>query len=315
MEYLSSFFEQVRGVLDYPLFFLGKNPINLSLILFIIISITLLLFLASFIKRLLQNKILARYNVDIGVRQSVSTIIRYVIIVIGLTIIIQATGIDLSFLAIVAGALGIGIGFGLQNITNNFVSGLVILFERPIKVGDRIEVITESDEKISGDVIDISSRATTIITNDNISIIVPNSNLISSTVINWSHNDRKVRFNFKVPVHYKEDPEKVKELLIEVALENDGVLKNPPPDVLFDDFGDYELGFILRVWTSKYIQKPGVLKSQLYYAVSKKFRENNIEIPFPQRDLHLKSGFENFGKSHNVEKVEDKDKDKDKDKK
>ncbi|MBS4013646.1 MAG: mechanosensitive ion channel [Bacteroidetes bacterium] len=297
MEYLVSLYEKVREVIDYPLFYLGKNPINLSLILFVIISITLLFLLASFIKRLLQNRILARYNVDIGVRQSVSTIIRYVIIVIGLTIIIQATGIDLSFLAIIAGALGIGIGFGLQNITNNFVSGLVILFERPIKVGDRIEVITESDEKISGDVIDISSRATTIITNDNISIIVPNSNLISSTVINWSHNDRKVRFNFKVPVHYKENPETVKKLLVEVALENDGVLKSPPPDVLFDDFGDSELVFILRVWTSKYIQKPGVLRSQLYYAVYKKFNDNNIEIPFPQRDLHLKSGFEKIGKS------------------
>jgi small-conductance mechanosensitive channel len=296
MEYLMSFYEQVREALNYPLFSLGKNPINLSLILFIIISTTLLFIISSFLKRLLQNRILVRYNLDIGVRQSVSTIIRYVVIVLGLTIIIQATGIDLSFLAIIAGALGIGIGFGLQGITNNFVSGLVILFERPIKVGDRIEVITESDEKISGDVIDISSRATTILTNDNISIIVPNSNLISSTVINWSHNDRKVRFNFKVPVHYKEDPERVKKLLVEVAIENDGVLKSPPPDVLFDDFGDSELVFILRVWTSRFIQKPGVLKSQLYYAVYKKFKDNNIEIPFPQRDLHLISG---FGKDSN----------------
>ncbi len=297
MEKLRSIIEFAGNVLNYTLFKLGDSEVTLSLLLFLIISITLLIYLAGRVKILLQNKILSKKTLDIGVRQAVSTIIKYIIVIVGLIIIIQSTGIDLSFLAILIGAFGIGIGFGLQSITNNFVSGIVILFERPIKVGDRIEVTNPSGETLNGDVIDISSRATKILTNDNIAIIIPNSNLITSTVINWSYNDRRVRFNYQVPVHRKENPETIKKLLLEVAAENEGVLKNPPPDVLFEKYDDSKLVFIFRVWTTKFIQKPGVLKSQLYYAVFKKFRENNIEIPFPQRDLHLKSGFEKFMKS------------------
>ena len=292
-------YRSVMDFLQYPVFPLGKEDVTLASLLFLVISLILLFYLSSKFRNLLQNRILARYNIDIGVRQAISTIVRYIILVLGLVIIIQSAGIDLSFLAILAGALGVGIGFGLQNITNNFVSGLVILFERPVKVGDRIELTNPAGDTISGDVINISARASTIMTNDNIAIIVPNSNLISSTVINWSYNDRKVRFRFPVGVHYKEDPEKVRKLLMEVALENDGVLKTPPPDVQFHEFGDSSLNFLLRVWTSKYIQRRGYLQSQLYYAIHKKFKEHNIEIPYPQRDLHLRSGFEPIQKNNN----------------
>ena len=292
-------YRSVMDFLQYPVFPLGKEDVTLASLLFLVISLILLFYLSSKFRNLLQNRILARYNIDIGVRQAISTIIRYVILVVGLAVIIQSAGIDLSFLAILVGALGVGIGFGLQNITNNFVSGLVILFERPVKVGDRIELTNPAGDTISGDVINISARASTIMTNDNIAIIVPNSNLISSTVINWSYNDRKVRFRFPVGVHYKEDPEKVRKLLMEVALENDGVLKTPPPDVQFHEFGDSSLNFLLRVWTSKYIQRRGYLQSQLYYAIHKKFKEHNIEIPYPQRDLHLRSGFEPIQKNNN----------------
>lgn len=288
MESIKSFFFSSKEFIQEPLFNLGKSTITLSTILYLIISIYLLFFLSSKLKKLLADRILAKYNVDIGVRQAISTILRYVIVTLGLIIIIQTAGIDMSFVTVLAGALGVGIGFGLQNITNNFVSGIVILVERPVKVGDRIEVNTHSGDKISGDVINISSRATTILTNDNISVIVPNSNLITSAVINWSYNDKRVRFNFLVPVHYSEDPELVKKILLEVARDNDGVLKTPIPDVLLDEFGDRSINYILRVWTSRYIQKPGVLRSQLYYAIVKKFRENNITIPYPQLDLYLK---------------------------
>jgi small-conductance mechanosensitive channel len=278
--------------LQHPVFTLGKEDVTLASLLYLVVSLILLFYLSAKLRNLLQNRILARYNIDIGVRQAISTIIRYIILVVGLAIIIQSAGIDLSFLAILAGALGVGIGFGLQNITNNFVSGLVILFERPVKVGDRIELTNPAGETINGDVINISARASTILTNDNIAVIVPNSNLISSTVINWSYNDRKVRFRFPIGVHYKEDPEKVRKLLVEVAMENDGVLKTPPPDVQFFEFGDSSLNFLLRVWTTKYIHRPGFLKSQINFAIHKKFKEHHIEIPYPQRDLHLRSGFE-----------------------
>ncbi len=235
---------------------------------------------------MLVKKVFARYNMDVGVSQAVATIIRYVLVTLGFVIILQSVGINLSTLGILIGALGIGIGFGLQNVTNNFISGIIILFERPVKVGDRIEV-----GDVAGNIIKISARSTTIITNDNIAIIVPNSEFTGSTVINWSHNDRNVRFNFPVGVSYNEDPENIRKLLLEVANNHPGVLKNPPPDVLFDDFGDSSLDFNLRVWTFDFSDRPKVLKSQLYYEIFKKFKEHGVEIPFPQRDLHLKSGF------------------------
>jgi small-conductance mechanosensitive channel len=130
-----------------------------------------------------------------------------------------------------------------------------------------------------------------VVTNDNITIIVPNSQFIDSQVINWSHHDRNIRFNIPIGVAYKENPERVREIVIEVAKQNDGVLKSPAPDLLFSEYGDNSIDFFLRVWTSEYINKPKVLKSQLYYEIFKKFKEEGIEIPFPQRDLHLKSGF------------------------
>jgi len=230
------------------------------------------------------HNVLAKSSLDLGTRTAIGTITRYSIILIGLMIILQTVGIDLSTITVLAGALGVGIGFGLQNITNNFVSGIIILFERPIKVDDRIEV-----GNITGDVVRISMRATTIVTNDNISVIVPNSEFISSKVINWSHNDRNVRFNIPVGVSYNEDPQKVKELLLSVANDNDAVLKEPLPDVIFSEFGDSSLNFVLRVWTSTLIQAPKVLKSQLYFEIFKRFREVGIQIPFPQRDLHIKN--------------------------
>ncbi|MDO8899569.1 MAG: mechanosensitive ion channel, partial [Bacteroidales bacterium] len=138
------------------------------------------------------------------------------------------------------------------------------------------------------------------ITNDNIAVIVPNSDLVNNRVINWSHTNRDIRLNFPVGVSYKEDPEIIRKLLIEVADSNTGVLQKPKPDVLFDSFGDSSLNFMLRVWTAEYSDMPKVLKSQLYYAIFKKFKENNIEIPFPQRDIHLKSGFEEKRKENNL---------------
>lgn len=282
---LVQLFLKVISFFTYSFFALGGFEVSLWSVFKLVVSIAILLYITRKLTKLLVDQILPRYRLDIGIRQSIGAIVRYIILIIGLYIIISTAGINLSALGVLAGALGVGIGFGLQNITNNFISGLIILFERPIKVGDRIEV-----GDVNGDVVRISARATTIITNDNISIIVPNSEFISSTVINWSHNDRMVRFRFPVGVSYSEDPDQVKQLLLEVMKENKGVLRNPPPDVWFDEFGDSSLNFNLMVWTSEYIQRPKALRSQLYYAIFKKFKEHEIEIPFPQRDLHIRSG-------------------------
>jgi small-conductance mechanosensitive channel len=284
---INDFWSKLQELLNVVIFDIKGSNFTLLTLLFIIISSILLVFLSKRISRLLVRKVLNRYIKDTGVTDSIGTIFRYSIIVIGFITIFQSAGFDLSTLGLLAGALGVGIGFGLQNVTNNFISGIIILFERPIKVGDRIEV-----GDINGDVHSISMRSTTVITNDNISVIVPNSEFINSQVINWSHNDRRVRFKFPVGVSYNEDPEKVREIVLKVANEHPGVLEDPGPDLWFEGYGDSSLDFYLTVWTSSFIQRPGVFKSQLYYSIFKKFTEHKIEIPFPQRDLHLKSGWE-----------------------
>jgi small-conductance mechanosensitive channel len=278
-----NFINDIKEFLNIPINF-GNTQVTLWSILYFLILLFLLFYVTSKIRKWVVYKLLSKSKIDIGVRIAVGTIIRYIVLVIGIIIVLQSAGINLSAITVLAGALGVGIGFGLQNITNNFVSGIIILFERPIKVGDRIEL-----GDVSGDVISISMRSTTIVTNDNISIIVPNSDFISSKVINWSHTDRNIRFNFPVSVSYNEDPQNIKKLLLEVVTDNKSILNEPKPDVLFKGFGDSSLDFNLRVWTREYINRPNVLRSQIYYAVFEKFKKHNIEIPFPQRDLHIKN--------------------------
>jgi len=284
---VNRFLELLNDLINYRLFTMGESKVTLGLIFTLIFSIVALLIISEWIKKFLVTRILKNYKIERGTRQSVGTIVKYILIIAGMFSILQTTGIDLSAFGILVGALGVGIGFGLQNITNNFISGLIILFEQPIKVGDRIEV-----GDIAGDVLKISARSTTVLTNDNISVIIPNSKFIDDQVINWSHNDRRIRFNFPVGVSYKEKPEKVKEILIEVALNHQGILKDPRPDVLFDEFDDSSLNFFLRVWTSEFVNKPQVLKSELYYEIFRRFSEEGIEIPFPQRDIHIITGGE-----------------------
>jgi len=269
-----------------------KPALRIFDVIRLVFLMTLLVFLSGKLKTIFVKQILSKYSDDIGVSQSIGTIIQYFFIIMGAFVVIQSSGINLGSLNVLAGALGVGIGFGLQNIANNFISGLIILFERPIKVGDRIEV-----GNVTGDVVKISSRASTVSTNDNISIIIPNSELINKQVINWSHNDRRIRYHVPVGVSYKEDPEFIRKIILEVADENKDVLKRPAPEVLFIGYGDSSIDFDLLVWTSSYIDKPIILRSQLYYEIFKKFKEHKIEIPFPQRDLHLKSGWPNTNKA------------------
>lgn len=278
--------------LNIPLFEIGAAPVTLWTIVSLVVLFVLLLWLTKKLKNLIVLKLLANSRIDIGVRQATGSIVRYVILAIGFVVILQTVGIDLSTVTVLAGALGIGVGFGLQTITNNLVSGLILLFERPIKIGDRIEV-----GQVTGDVVDISARATTVITNDNIAIIIPNAEFIASTVTNWSYTTRDVRFNFPVRVSYREDPEAVRTLLLEIADSHPGVLKDRKPDVLFQEFGESSIHLIFRVWTRDYTDRPGVLRSELNYAISRTFREHGIEIPYPQRDIHIKDGSLTVGTS------------------
>ncbi len=285
MDRITDFFEPLGAFTEIPLYSIGNTTITLGTMLYLTVLVVALFYITGILKRWVVERLLSRSQVDLGVRHAIGAIFRYVVVALGLIIILQTAGIDLSALTVLFGALGIGVGFGLQSITNNFVSGIILLLERPIKVGDRIEV-----GNVNGDVINISPRATTIVTNDNIAIIVPNADFISSKVVNWSYTNRNVRFNFPVGVSYGSDPEQVRRVLLDVARAHQGVLKEPGPSVLFDGFGDSSLNFLLRVWTRDFSTVPGVLRSELYFAISLAFKEHGIEIPFPQRDLHIKSG-------------------------
>ena len=291
MEYFKDFISRFLNLIseflllfNRTLFKIGDSEISIGTIFVFFGSFYLLVIVSKNIRSILLNKILARSKLKKSFRESIANGVRITMMLIGTIIIIQAVGIDLSALSLLAGALGVGIGFGFQKVTDNLISGLTILIEEPIKVGDRVEV-----GEVSGDIVNISLRSTTIVTNDNISIIVPNSEFISSQVINWSHNNRIIRFRLPVGVSYKEDPEIIKKLLLEVADENPNVQKEPKPKVFFEKFGDSSLDFKLGIWTSSHTDKPEFIRSEINFAIFKKFQENNIKIPYPQRDVHIKS--------------------------
>jgi small-conductance mechanosensitive channel len=249
----------------------------------LLVAIFILAWLSKRLKNFLVNKVLIRYNEDIGVRQSMGTIARYIFFVLGLFVLIHASGIDLSGLALVGGALGVGIGFGLQNITNNFVSGIVILLERPVKLGDRIEV-----GGTSGDVVSISARATTVVTNDGISVIIPNSELISTRVTNWSLTGKMVRFKIPIPVPYGTDQDLIVKLLLEVAKEDPNVATEPATSIRLKEFAPSSIIFELVIWTSKLMQRQGMMRSRMNMAIYRKFNENGIAMPFPQMEVSMK---------------------------
>lgn len=282
-----NFVEKLKDVMNFVIFDVKGSNFTLLTLIYLLVSSVVLVFVAKKITYFLENKFFATRITEKGNRSAIVTIIRYLILLFGFLFIFKSAGFDLGAFSWLLGALGVGLGFGLQNITNNFISGIIILFERPIKVGDRIQV-----GDISGDVVAISMRSTRIITNDNISVIVPNSQFINGNVTNWSHNDRLVRFHYPIGVSYKENPEEVKKIVLSVAENHEGVLKSPAPALWFVEYGDNSLNFELVVWTSTYIQKPVVLKSELYYIIFKEFEKHNIEIPFPQRDIHIRSGLE-----------------------
>jgi len=275
----------LSGILGFPLMHFGGVEVTLGLLVYVALLFWLLVFVTGRLKNFFLRRFLTGSDEDMGVRQAAATIVRYCVVVLGSFVILQTAGIDLSALLLVAGGLGIGIGFGLQNAISNFTSGLIILFERPIKVGDRIDV-----GEVTGDVTNISLRATTIRTNDNIFILVPNSEFTDSRVTNWTYSDRDIRISAPVGVSYSSDAEKVRDILLSVASGEEGVLKDPPPEVLFTEYGESSLNFNLLVWTREFITRPSVLRSRLNFAIQKKFRENGIEIPYPQRDLHIRSG-------------------------
>ena len=275
---------RLHQFLTQPFLTLGGLPITAFFLMKVTTFVVLLILVSHATMSLLQNRILTYTPLEEGQRYAVARVVSYLLFILGTTIGLQSLGVNLNSLVVVGGALGIGVGFGLQAIVSNFVAGLVLLVEQPLKLGDRIDV-----GGTFGDVVRLRGRSTWIQTNDNVVIIVPNSEFINQRVINWTANDRQVRISLRIGVSYDSDPKVVRELLSEIASQHPDVLANPTPEIIFLDFGDSSLDFALRVWTIRQVQTPQRLKSDLYFAIFETFREKGIEIPFPQRDLHLKS--------------------------
>ncbi|MEX0994014.1 MAG: mechanosensitive ion channel domain-containing protein [Balneolaceae bacterium] len=275
-----------QELLTTTLFQLQQTPVTLmSLVIFVLFLIATIL-LARFVKKGLQYKFLPRFEIDAGLRYTLSRVTYYTILIIGVLISFQFVGIDLSSLAVIFGLLSVGIGFGLQNITNNFISGLIVLFERPISVGDRVDV-----GGIEGDVLEINIRSTKILTMNNISIIVPNQEFVGSNVVNYSHGDPTYRLDLEVGVSYGSDLDTVLKALREVADSHPIVMKNPTPQVHLKSFGDSAWEMELRIWVPD-VKEYRIIRNELNQAIVRKFKEYNIEIPFPQRDLHVRSSID-----------------------
>jgi len=274
----------VQNILDYRLFRIGQTQVTLASLL-ATVAILFLTWLASrLLRKLVAEKLFSRAHVDPGIRYAIGRVISYLVWILGLIVALQPLGINATTLAVFGGAIGVGIGFGLQDIAKNFIAGLILLVERPIKVGDRIEI-----GKVIGDVAEIRARATLVRTNDDIYLVVPNARFITDTVTNWSYRTPRVRFHFPVSVAYGSDPHAVEKALIDAAGKSEHVLKEPAPSVIFVAFGESSLDFELACWTAVMLHRRGALRSEINFKIHEILRERGIEFPFPQRDLHIRS--------------------------
>ncbi|MBN3958852.1 mechanosensitive ion channel domain-containing protein [Nostoc sp. NMS8] len=267
-----------------PILTLGKNPYSLTELIILVGLLFGLVIFAGTLTNFLRSRILSFTGINRGAQEAIIVLLKYGLIFIGTLVLLQIWGLDISSLTILASALSVGIGFGLQDIAKNFGSGLVLVFERPIQVGDFVEV-----GEYTGIVERIGARSTEIRTLDHVSIIVPNSRFLEKEVINWSHRNPISRLHLPVGVAYSSDPKAVQSALLEAASKHPNVLQTPLPLVLFKDFANNTLNFELLVWTAE-PNKQFLLKSDLYYIIYEVLKQQKIEIPFAQLDLHLRSG-------------------------
>lgn len=267
-----------------PILTLGKNPYSISELIILIGLLFGLVIFAGTVTNFLRSRILYLTGINRGAQEAIVILFKYGLIFIGTLVLLQIWGLDISSLTILASALSVGIGFGLQDIAKNFGSGLVLVFERPIQVGDFVEV-----GEYTGIVERMGGRSTEIRTLDHVSIIVPNSRFLEKEVINWSHRNPISRLHLPIGVAYSSDPKAVQAALLEAASKHPNVLQAPSPLVLFKEFGDNALNFELLVWTAE-PNKQFLLKSDLYYNIYEVLQQRKIEIPFAQLDLHLRSG-------------------------
>lgn len=263
----------------------GGIEVSLTSILIGVIIFALSLFLSRILSRLLERQMARTAHLDPGLRYTIGRLSQYMVIALGsLWALKFAFSIDLTSVAVLFTALSVGIGFGLRDIASDIAGGFILLFERPVRVGDRISIGKEQ-----GDVHSINLRTTVITTNDRVSVIVPNSKLIRDELINWSYGDPRARIAIPVGVAYGSDVDLVTETLLKATDEVDNVLRDPPPKVQFLKFGDWSQDFRLLVWTNR-PRLHTQIRSDINYRIERLFRDAGIEIPFPQTELRLRQG-------------------------
>jgi small-conductance mechanosensitive channel len=261
----------------------GEISVSLGDLLLFILTMYLAVLTSRFIRFVFEQDVAPRLSLPRGVPRAISISTQYIVVSFGFILALSVAGLDLSSLTILAGAFGLGIGIGMQGIINNFVSGLILLFERPIQIDDTIEM-----GPLIGRVRRIGMRSSTVRTYDGAEVIVPNASLISAEVTNWTLSDQRRRLSVSVGVAYGTDPNRVLEILRDVAMAHESVLPEPEPWALFLGFGDSSLDFDVRFWVVTYEEGLQVL-SEVAVAIDTALKEADITIPFPQRDLHLRS--------------------------
>src|SRR5258705_6479301 len=270
--------------LNHP-FSIGSLEVSVTRIVEGALILGVALLLSRTLSRLLERRISRRAYLDPGLRYTIARLTQYLIITLGVLLALKAAfSLDLTSIAVLFTALSVGIGFGLQYIAADIASGFILLFERPVRVGDRITI--GEDE---GDVQSINLRTTLVATNNRVSIIVPNSKLVSQRLINWSYGDPRARIAIPIGVSAESDIDLVTQTLLKAAEGVDNVLKDPPPKVQFLKFGDWSLDFRLLVWTNR-PRLHAQIRSDINYRIERLFRESGIEIPFPQTELRVRQG-------------------------
>lgn len=282
-EILRELWHIITDIFTKELFKSGEHNISLLSIISLIAALILIVFFASLLKKFLKSVVLVKLRFDQTNKEAIAAIISYFISTIVFLIAVQASGFELGSLALIVGGLGVGIGFSLQDITKNFISGLTILFERHVKVGDFVEF-----DNLSGYVKGISLRSTIIHTREGGDVIVPNSSIVENRVLNWSYDNFIARLDIPVGVEYGSDLVLVTETLLKSAYMEPAVLFDPPSKVVFKGFGDSSLDFELWVWVNR-IDQDHIIKSSLNFIIEYNLRQQGIVIPFPQQDLWLKN--------------------------
>ncbi len=277
--------DPIRARFDEPLFVLGGTTVTVASVVSFVVFVLIALGVSWTLRRSLQ-RVYRRRGVDEGVQHALDRLLHYAVVALGSFLALDNLGVSVTALAGLGAVLAVGIGFGLQNIAQNFVSGLILLLERPVKKGDFVQV-----GDVRGTVRDIRARATVVTTPNNVDIIVPNGQFITEPVTNETFADRRVRVRVELGVSYGSDTDLVRRTLLAVAEASPDVLRDPAPQVVFRAFGESSLDFQLLVWLADPRDEVPAA-SELRFAVDRAFREQGIEIPFPQRDLHLRSGWQ-----------------------